>query len=158
MSHLDLDDVDRGILHLLQEDARNHVASTIAKEVDVSPNTVRNRIERLEDAGVIEQYLPQINYERAGYQLRVLFVCTVPIGKRETLANEVLGIAGVVEVTEILSGKRNLTIEVVGTDTNDITAIAEQIEELDIDIEDERLMKRVHAIPFDHFGREIVEE
>ena len=62
MSNGPLDDVDRGILYALQRDARN---VTIAEEVDVSASTVRNRIGRLEDIGVIEGYYPKINSERA---------------------------------------------------------------------------------------------
>ena len=53
MSQISLDDVDRGILFLLQEDARNTTIAEIAAEVEVSNSTVRNRIERLEESRVI---------------------------------------------------------------------------------------------------------
>jgi DNA-binding Lrp family transcriptional regulator len=46
----------------------------IAEEVDVSASTVRNRIDRLEEAGVIEGYYPKINYERANFPLHVLLL------------------------------------------------------------------------------------
>lgn len=152
MSSRDLDAIDRGILHLLQEDARNNVASTIADEIGVAPNTVRNRIERLEAAGIIEGYYPHINYERAGYQLRVIFVCTAPISRREELANETLNIDGIIEVIEILSGNQNLAVEAVGSDSDDITAIAEQLEELGLEIRDEWFLKNVRPSSFDHFS------
>lgn len=42
----DLDNVDRGILHLLQLDARNTTAQEIGDKTGVSPSTVRNRIDR----------------------------------------------------------------------------------------------------------------
>lgn len=158
MNQIDLDEVDRGILQLLQEDARNYTAAAIADEVGVVPNTVRNRIERLEDAGVIEGYHPQINYERAGYQLHVIFVCTVPILKRKELADDALDIDGVIEVTEILSGHENLAVEVVGTDSDDLAAIAEQLEELEIKIHDEWFVKRAHPQPFNHFGSKPIDE
>lgn len=158
MAEISLDDIDRGILHMLQEDARNHVASYIAEAVGVSPNMVRNRIERLEKSGVIENYHPQIDYELAGYQLRVLFLCTVPIRDRRDLADRVLTVEGVVKVTEILSGHHNLTIEVIGVDTDDITFIAQQIEDLGIGIRDERLIKRAQVVPFAHFGRDVIED
>lgn len=158
MSSLELDDVDRGILHLLQEDARNSVATAIADEVGVAPNTVRNRIERLEEAGVIEGYHPQIDYERAGYQLHVLFICTVPVSERRTLVGKSLEIDGVIEVTEALSGHQNLIVEVVGADSDDLTAIAEQLEALGIEIDNERFLKDVRSQPFDHFGVDVVEQ
>ncbi len=153
-----LDDVDRGILHMLQEDARNHSASGIADAVGVAPNTVRNRIARMEDAGVIEGYHPHINYERAGYQLRVQFICTVPISKREAMAEQALEIVGVVGVTEVVSGHENLVIEAVGTETSDVTSIATQIEDRDIRIHDERFLRAVRVQPFNHFGGDVLSD
>lgn len=151
MANAVLDAVDRGILFMLQQDARNNVASTIATKIGVAPNTVRNRIERLESSGIIERYYPQLNYERAGYQLHVIFLGTVPIAARRAHADELLHINGVISVTEILSGHHNLTIEAIGVDTNDITETAESIEERGIDIYDERLVKRVRTRPLGHF-------
>lgn len=63
MSIDELDELDRGILHCLQEDARNNSAADIAEKVGVTANTVRNRIQRLEEEGVIQKYTPIIDYE-----------------------------------------------------------------------------------------------
>jgi predicted ArsR family transcriptional regulator len=54
----DLDDADRGILHALQENAREATAVEMAEAVDVSASTVRNRIDRLESTGVVRGYTP----------------------------------------------------------------------------------------------------
>lgn len=158
MQSFELDDVDRGILHMLQEDARNNSASDIADEVGVAPNTVRNRINRLEEQGIIEGYYPHIDYERAGYQLRVIFVCTVPISDRRTFADDALATEGVVQVIEILSGRENLAVEAVGENSDDLTTIASQLEALGCEIGDEWFLKNTRAQPFDHFGIEAVEE
>lgn len=158
MAAIDLDDVDRGILHMLQEDARNSVAADIAEEVGVSPNTVRSRIERLEEADIIQGYHPDIDYERAGYLLHIIFVCTVPVSKRAEIAEKALKIEGVVEVTEILSGHQNLTVKSIGENSDEITAIAEQLEELGLEITNERFIKNVRPQPFNHFGRGAVEK
>lgn len=154
----ELDDVDRGILHMLQQDARNHSASLIADEVGVAPNTVRNRIERLEENGVIQGYHPQIDYERAGFQLRVVFLCTARVSDRGDLADRALDVEGVVGVTEILSGTENLLVETVSDTSDDLTRIAAEFEELGLDIRDERFAKNTRVQPFDNFGVEIVEE
>lgn len=154
----ELDDVDRGILHMLQEDARNHTASDIADAVGVAPNTVRNRIERLEDRGVILGYHPHIDYEQAGLQLRMEFVCTVAVSDRRDLADRTLSVDGVVGVNEILSGTDNLAIEAVGTDTDDVTRIASDLESLGLVVQTERIVKNSRVQPFDHFGGDVVEE
>lgn len=158
MDSFELDDVDRGILHLLQDDARNNSASNIAEEVDVAPNTVRNRIERLEEYGVIQGYHPHIDYEQAGYQLHVNFVCTVPIVDRRDIADQMLDIGGVIQVVEILSGRDNLAVEAVGEDSEDITDIASQLENIGCEIDDEWFIKNTRVQPFNHFGVEVVEE
>lgn len=152
MNSFELDDVDRGILHLLQEDARNNSASNIAEEVGVAPNTVRNRLEQLESAGVIQGYTPHIDYERAGYHLHVKFICSVPVSDRNAFADDVLGIEGVVRVVEILSGRDNLVIEAIGENSDDLTAIASQLESIGVEINGEQFVKSSHVQPFDHFG------
>lgn len=158
MSTFELDDVDRGILHLLQEDARDNSPAMIAEEVGVAPNTVRNRIERLEEHGVIEGYHPQVDYERAGYQLHVIFVCTVPISERRTFADEAFEIDGVVQVIEVLSGRENLAVEAVGEDSDDVTEIASTLESLGCEIADEWFIKNSRVQPFGHFGADVTNE
>lgn len=151
MEHPELDEVDRGILHLLQKDARNNTASKIADAVGVAPNTVRNRMERLEDQGILQGYYPKLDYEEAGYQLRVIFVCTVSVSDRHNIVNKALDIKGVIHVSETLSGRNNVIIEVVGEDSDDLTTIATQIEQLGCTIEEEWFMKNSKIQPFDHF-------
>lgn len=158
MEPSNLDDVDRGILHLLQVDARNHSASDIAEAVDVAPNTVRNRIERLEDEGVIEGYHPHINYEQAGFQLRVIFICTASISQRGEFAEKALECEGVISVSEILSGHNNLAIEAVGDGSEDITEIGSGLEEIGLTIHDEWFLKNTRVKPFDDFGKDAIEE
>lgn len=158
MTRLDLDDVDCGILHLLQLDARNHSAAEIADEVGVAPNTVRNRIERLEDAGVIRGYHPEIDYECAGFQLHVIFICTSSITQRDERAEQALQLEGVVSVSEILSGDQNLAVEAVADTTDEVSQIGRGLEEIGLKIHDEWFLKSMRVKPFDDFGREVVEE
>ena len=65
MADTPADAVDRVIVHLLQRNARNTITD-IAAAVGVSDNTVRNRIRRLEDRGVIEGYSVDVDYNRIG--------------------------------------------------------------------------------------------
>ncbi|WP_267643849.1 Lrp/AsnC family transcriptional regulator, partial [Haloarchaeobius amylolyticus] len=120
MGSISLDEVDRGILFALQEDARNTTIDEIAQQVEVSPSTVRNRIDRLEDEGIIEGYYIKVDYEKAAFPLHVLFTCSAPTEERESLAREALESRGVVDVREMLTSKRNLFIEAVATDTQDL--------------------------------------
>jgi len=56
MEGLQIDEVDRSILHQLQLNARQ-TDTEIAEKVDVTSTTVRNRLDKLEDGGVIRGYL-----------------------------------------------------------------------------------------------------
>ena len=151
MSQVALDGVDRGILFLLQEDARNTTIAEIAAEVDVSNSTVRNRIERLEETGVIEGYFPKINYERANYPLHVLFVCSAPADKREELALTALDRRGVVDVREMLTSTRNIYIEVVATNTRDLAEITSDLTSLGFSLESSEIVTNHYTRPWGEF-------
>lgn len=145
-----LDDVDKRILHLLQENARANVTD-IANEVGVSGNTVRNRIERLEDGGVITGYSVDIDYREAGLDLHFAFACTAPIPQREELARNALDIPGVIEVREFMTGQENIYIEGVGTNAEDITRVAHEVDELGAQIDVEKLIRNDFNKPFARF-------
>ena len=149
-----LDDVDRGVLFCLQEDARNTTIEEIAAEVEVSPSTVRNRIEKLEQSGIIEGYIPQINYERAKFPLHVLFVCSAPAEDREELAKKAIDSLGVVSVRELLTSRRNLHVETVATDTKDLTQITNQLTALGFEVVSSEIMTNYYYRPWATFEYE----
>lgn len=150
---VELDDVDRGILHLLQEDARNTTAEEMAERVGVSASTVRNRIEKLETGGIIRGYRPVIDYERANLPLRVLFICTVRSREREEMAHEVMNVKGVITVKEMITSVENLHVEAVGTDTTDLVRITDALQEMQLEIRSAELMKEERVQPFNfHLG------
>jgi len=153
MSDADLDSVDRAIIHALQADARHTSSSTIAEEVGVSASTVRNRIGRLEEAGIVRGYHADVDYERAGYQLYTLIVCTAPIPEREELARAALDIEGVVSVREVMTGAENVHIGVVGTDGDDLSRIGRELNDLGFEIVDEDLIRNDFSNPYHGFSR-----
>lgn len=136
---------------MLQEDARQTTAQEIADTVGVSPSTIRNRIDQLETDGIIKGYHPEIDYEAANLPLRVVFVCTAPATERADMAEKVMDVKGVVDLREMMTGRRNIHIEVVGTSTIDITRITDAVHDLGLEIDSSELMKRREMQPFDHF-------
>lgn len=147
----ELDNVDRGILHELQVDARNTTAQEIADKVGVSASTVRNRIEHLEEVGVIEGYHPKLNYEAANLPLQILFVCTAPPDERADLVEKILDIRGIVEVRETLTGHQNLFVEVVADDTSDMVRVSDAIHALGLSVESSEIPRQRRVQPFNHF-------
>jgi DNA-binding Lrp family transcriptional regulator len=147
-----LDEIDKRILYHLVRDARNTSAPDVAEEVNVSPGTIRNRIGQMEDHGVIEGYHADVNYERAEGMLTNRFACTSGTADRAALAKRVLQVPGVVNVREIMTGKADLEVKAVGTDTEDLTRIGDAIHELGVEIEDQDLVKREHFQPYHAYG------
>lgn len=154
----ELDDIDRGILHALQADARGATAADLGEQVGTSASTVRNRIDHLEDA-VIRGYHPEIDYEAAGFELRLLVVCRAPTARRSDLARAALGLPGVITVREMTTGTGNIHVEVVATDSEAADAARAGLEELeDLEIVATQIVNTVHVQPFDHFGADVVED
>lgn len=63
-----MDDLDRNLLSLLRSNARLSVA-TLAKKLDVSRGTIDNRIQRLEDQGVILGYTVRLRPEVESHEI-----------------------------------------------------------------------------------------
>ena len=147
----EIDDLDKRIIHALQRDARNTSAREIAQEAGVSPSTVRNRTERMEERGIITGYHLDIDYEAVGYQLYTLIICTAPIPEREELAQRALDVSGVVTVREIMTGEGNVHVTVVGDDGDDLSRIGRDLNELGLEIIDEDLVHNEYDCPYRGF-------
>lgn len=159
MSH-DMDNLDRGILHLLQVDARHTTAQEIADRTGVSASTVRNRIDKLEEEGVITGYHPQIDYEAANLPFQAVFTISASPTRRGEAVEDLLNIKGVVGVYEMLTGRRNLIAEVVATSSPELSRITEAIHDLGVEIESSAILKQRRVQPFDqfHYDGELFDE
>lgn len=146
-----LDDLDKYIIYRLQQDARNTSSGDIADRMGVSSSTVRSRIHQLEDDGIITGYDTRIDFETAGSQLHTLIICTAPIPERNKLAREALDIEGVVDVQEIMTGEKNVHVTIVGTDTNDLNRIGEELDEIGLEINDEDLIRNEYTTAYERF-------
>ncbi|NIQ07364.1 MAG: Lrp/AsnC family transcriptional regulator, partial [Candidatus Korarchaeota archaeon] len=62
---VELDEVDRHILNVLQEDARSSFAS-IARELNVSEATIRFRVKKLTKKGVITRFIALLDPKKIG--------------------------------------------------------------------------------------------
>lgn len=153
MNATSLDAVDQAILFHLQRDGRCSITD-IADAVDVSDNTVRNRIRKMEDEGVIAGYQVNVNYDNAGVQHLFMFVCTARVAERERLVSEVRDYPGVLEVITLMTGTDNVYVLAAARDKDDITQLAHDIDKLGLTIEREHLVRKHDRQPFDGFSSE----
>ena len=61
-----IDTVDQNILKILQDDARISFIN-IARQLELSESTIRHRISRLEDNGIIKKYSIIVDPKKIGY-------------------------------------------------------------------------------------------
>jgi DNA-binding Lrp family transcriptional regulator len=151
METVELDEVDKKILYELQKDARATSSSDIAAELDISSSTVRNRIHRLEEEGVIRGYHIDIDYEKAGYPLFTKIICTAPISEREELADEARQVEGVTAVREIMTGQRNVYVNAIGRSHDDLSRVGRDLSDLGLTVVDEQLIRDEYFCPYHGF-------
>ncbi|MFC7138512.1 Lrp/AsnC family transcriptional regulator [Halosimplex aquaticum] len=154
---MDLDEVDKGILYLLQRDAREITTQEMADQVGVSASTVRNRIKQMEEYGIIRGYYPDIDYDKAGLQLYVEIICSAPNPQREQLAGQARDIGGIISIREVLNGEDNMQIDAVGTDSDDVARITDELSELGVRVVNTKIIKNTVIQPFNYFGEHVVE-
>ena len=75
-----IDAINWTILKMLQENARVALKE-LAKEVGLSSPTVAERIQKLEDAGIIESYHTKVNLDKLGYSLGVYITIKIRFGQ-----------------------------------------------------------------------------
>jgi|AntDeeMetagen134_2_1112570.scaffolds.fasta_scaffold05149_4 DNA-binding Lrp family transcriptional regulator len=144
-----LDETERAILYYLQNDARNITNAEIADKIDVSATTVGQRINDLEDRGIIQNYHTMVDYERGGFPHRILLLCTVQPDNRAEAADDVIDIDGVISVRELITGEENLHVEIIGHTREEVVDTISNIEQVGIEVVDSEIIKNECRQPFD---------
>ena len=81
-----LDNKDRLLLEHLQDDARM-TNTELARRVDLSAPGLQKRVRKLEDAGVIEQYVTLLNRQALGYDMLCFVQVTLQRHEPEAIRN-----------------------------------------------------------------------
>jgi DNA-binding Lrp family transcriptional regulator len=69
----DVDDIDRNIIRLLQEDSRKSF-NKIAESLGIAVGTAYNRVKTLEDKGILKGYTIIVDPTKLGYSLTALIL------------------------------------------------------------------------------------
>ena len=105
-----LDDVDRQILKLLQENARMSLKD-IAAEVDMSPTAVGTRIDRMLEGNVLEGFTTRINPEAMGHYIKAFINLELSPEQKEEFYPYIDSVLNVVECN-CVTGDFSMMIEV----------------------------------------------
>jgi DNA-binding Lrp family transcriptional regulator len=95
-----LDDLDKRILKELLEDSRRSYRE-LARRLSVAVTTIINRIQKMEESGIIAGYPINIDYEKLGYELTVLTEISVSKGKLLEMEKEIAKMPSVCAVYDV---------------------------------------------------------
>jgi DNA-binding Lrp family transcriptional regulator len=116
----ELDEIDRQVITLLAADARLS-ARAIAREVGMSPGAISERIDRLEQRGVITGYHAQIDLAALGYPIVAIIGLQIEHG--HALLSEVMDRlleVPYVQRIQMTTGEWDLLVELCVADHNQL--------------------------------------
>jgi DNA-binding Lrp family transcriptional regulator len=130
LSAATLDPIDRRILDLLSADGRASVRE-LAERAGIGRATAYNRIQRLQDAGVIRGFTVVLDPRRAGAGLAAYVYVKIDQHAWRTLGHLVAGLPGVEHVA-LVSGEFDLLVLVRVHDPSDLRdVVLEQLHAID---------------------------
>ena len=113
---MELDETDRQILRILQEDARTPF-SEVARRIDMSSATVHDRVNRMEEAGVIQGYHASVDADAVGYSVSAFVGLRTEQGREEEALAHLAGLSEVKEV-HLTTGQWDVMVRVHAEDTD----------------------------------------
>ncbi len=120
-----IDDINKKILHHLQENSRESFAS-IGRMVGLTPPAVAERVKKMEDLGVLEGYKARVNHLKMGYQLRAIVTIKAFMGKLKPFLEKVRSMKEVINCYRI-TGNENIIMEVVLLDQLHLEKFIDQL-------------------------------
>ncbi|WP_227373565.1 Lrp/AsnC family transcriptional regulator [Haladaptatus halobius] len=113
-----LDDTDRAILNALQADARTPF-SEIARQIDMSSATVHDRVNRMEDAGVITGYHASVDPKEVSLGISAFVGLRVEQGREKDTLKKLEEIDGIQEV-HLTTGSWDVMARVYAEDADSL--------------------------------------
>ncbi len=106
-----IDHLSTEILRCLQQNARMSFTE-IGRKVGLTSPAVAERVKKMEDLGVIENYTAHISYAKLGYQLKAIITLRAFVGKLRPFLDKVDTFREVINCYRI-TGNENIIMEVV---------------------------------------------
>ena len=110
--NMDLDKIDNTILEMLKNDARTSFRE-IARKLQVSPDTISKRFERLKENGIIIDSTVVIDPAKIGYSFIARFGIKVKPAYSTKVLEKVISIPSVIVASKIVGSFDLISISVV---------------------------------------------
>lgn len=122
---LHLDETDRKILEILQDDGRITM-KTLSELTHMSAPAVTDRIRRMEDAGIITGYTAKVSPSAMGYNIHASIVVMYHRGKKEEFLNFIKNEDSII-IADETPGKSDAILQVWCTDFIDFFSLVTRI-------------------------------
>lgn len=106
-----IDNIDRKIIEILKVNSKASFTE-IAKNISLSPSSVRERIKKMEDLGVIKGYSLSVDHALLGHTIEVVILLKIFTGKLKFAIEELKCYREIQEVHRI-TGHQNFHMRVV---------------------------------------------
>jgi Lrp/AsnC family leucine-responsive transcriptional regulator len=93
-----IDENDLTIIEMLTKNARSSLRE-IGAVVNLSPSSIRNRMERLVELGVIKRYTLELDHRKLGFEVQVVVLITSTPGESDDLYHKLSKYS---EITDVL--------------------------------------------------------
>jgi len=120
--NFEIDNTDLKILEILMQDAKRPYTE-VAKKVNVSQGTVHVRMNKMEEAGILEKTTLRINYARLGYDITAFIGIYL---EKSALYDMVLSkLRSIPEITNIhyTTGNYSMFVKIHCRDTNHLKEV-----------------------------------
>lgn len=116
-----LDDSDRAILQIIQGQGRISNAD-LARQIHLSPPATHARLRRLEESGLIDDYVARLNRERLGYDMLCFVHVSLQLHQFEQVQQFRLAVTAMPEVLECchVTGEFDYLLKVVIRNRQDL--------------------------------------
>ena len=115
---MELDETDREILRILQEDARTPF-SEIARRIDMSSATVHDRVNRMKEEGVIAGYHAEVDPKALGYDVSAVIGFRVEQGSETEVLDRLSDVDGMQEI-HLTTGNWDVIAKVYASDADEL--------------------------------------
>lgn len=106
-----VDIIDEQLLNILKDNSRLSFAD-LGRKINLSPSAVRERVQKMEDSGIIQKYDLQIDNKKLGYDIEAFILLKVFPGQLKHVLEKISNFQEIKEAHRI-TGNQNLHLKVI---------------------------------------------
>ncbi len=120
-----VDELDWKILSILKNNSRISFAD-LGREINLSPSATRERVQRLEENGVIKKYAIELDYKLLGYDIEVFITVKVFHGQLALFLKIIKDFKEVKEAYRI-TGEQNVHLKAILKDRLHLQGLIDEL-------------------------------